>query len=60
MKWYPIYTAPKDGRRILIWKGGRFQSVDITCYHAGELLLPSKEQQDSVTHWMPLPESPEK
>ena len=57
-QWQPIETAPKDGQSILVWRAGRFNSVEKTCFYNGELLLPSKEQQESVTHWMPLPAAP--
>jgi hypothetical protein len=57
-EWQPIETAPKDGTSFLVWRAGRFNSVDKTCWYAGEVLQPSKEHIDSCTHWMPLPESP--
>ena len=67
-EWQPIETAPKDGRSflgcsVLIRTGERtvYECVfrDGHFYWQGDNFDPFSEQDDEVlTHWMPLPEAP--
>lgn len=58
--WRPIETAPKDGRRVLLWhpsweapSGGQWYGSDWRLfYHGGAYAT-------QPTHWMPLPTPPE-
>lgn len=65
--WQPIETAPKD-QRILVWTG-----VEMYCAHWAKNIFTDDEawivaqwgdNRDQAlvrpTHWMPLPEQPEK
>jgi len=62
-EWQPIETAPKDGRRILVYRPGKhkYSTVDIDFWQVNRAPLncwwhsPSDGQP---THWMPLPEPP--
>ena len=59
MEWQTIDTAPKDGTVVLIKKDGSqvvaYCEDDIWyCDIYGWELL----DQDTITHWMPLPEPP--
>lgn len=70
MEWQPIETAPKDGSRILgytpswephivclYWKD--FQQDDPEFEHGG-FVDDFINETFYPTHWMPLPEPPEK
>lgn len=62
MNWLDIDTAPRDGRRILLWDGewasaGAWVGYDsmgwvMDCYDF------SKGEFPEPTHWMPLPPPP--
>lgn len=65
MEWQPIETAPKDGTKILSFEDDEFAVVwwqldrwgkegqwSVTASRGGWYLSP--------THWMPLPNPPEK
>jgi len=61
-EWFPIETAPKDGRRILI--AGHYDCIRWTAIGAwAEGEFHSEPDKFSPlrfpTHWMPLPEPPE-
>ena len=71
-EWQPIETAPKDGRIVIGW---RYYPVAIRwdkekdsnypwdaihldgCYTFDDNAFV--ENDDALTHWMPLPEPPE-
>lgn len=62
MKWYPIKTAPKDGRGFLgfvnrEWVEGFFWNGDEWAYLSDGDITPKGRLQP--THWMPLPEPPD-
>lgn len=67
MQWRPIETAPKDGVSILILRNCcAFQArwrADLEAWDIlfGSLVLCGKrdERKAGITHWMPLPPSPE-
>lgn len=60
MKWRPIKTAPKDGGLIFGYGKGR---VGIAWFSLLEGWMLLSEGEDSpwetLTHWLPIPESPE-
>ena len=64
MEWQPISTAPKDGRRVLVWiadtsfTGCAF--AHLWFYEDGDLGggVDGFTGDWNVTHWMPLPEPP--
>ena len=69
MTWQPIETAPKDGRRILVyggtWEGelgGKEPSVIAMGYAGDTVCVADTCYYDAwivaPTHWMPLPEPP--
>lgn len=71
-RWLPIETAPKDGRSILLfeqhedvpivgyWWTNRGWRADKSVYDTdGDACVIDKICQENVTHWMPLPASPE-
>jgi hypothetical protein len=60
MEWQPIESAPKDGMPFLAYFGnGEQHVVDIA--GDGECRRPMDEAAwELPTHWMPLPEPPEK
>jgi len=57
--WQPIGTAPKDGRRIIVWVPGAPQHVFTAHWIArlGAFWLDG-EYDIQPTHWMPLPKPP--
>ena len=61
--WYPIESAPKDGRRVLLGNSEGKSLED--CYWAGGVfghwqLSGQSYSTYSATHWMPLPPPPAK
>lgn len=67
MKWQPIETAPKDGTLILAtgWKGGKVNTSRnyVLCQYnkscEGFFNFSEWLGYGFLTHWMPLPDSPE-
>lgn len=67
-EWQPIKTAPRDGRKILVFEpkeeifGGNWVDVVFWGYngHARGWLAANDEHLscDHPTHWMPLPDPP--
>ena len=65
MRWRTMDSAPRDGREVDLWAGGRRWPV---ChYHEGEWLHwnsfsvdeePCWQRLYNATHWMPLPTPP--
>lgn len=72
-QWWPIETAPKDGRDLLLWESG--SSVPVVAswrdgrragWHAttehyntdGDACVIDTLWQDGITHWMPIPATP--
>jgi len=63
-EWQPIETAPKDGRRILVYAEtwpeiavAEWRDKGITL--EGWRLHPFNDiDPEPLTHWMPLPEPP--
>jgi hypothetical protein len=69
-QWKPIETAPKDGTEILVvdhhgeiqlvfWAKYWRHSYD-WCIKGGEQEEGSDKTADNPTHWMPLPEPPDR
>jgi hypothetical protein len=69
MKWQPIITVPKDGRKVILWLGGPWSKWVAARWFdhwkvwiEGE--LPDKDDERYgigsriPTHWIPGPESP--
>ncbi len=64
-EWQPIETAPKDGKRIIVYcpklDGPK---ENIVSYQRNGTNFPWRAdegnllQRDQPTHWMPLPEPP--
>lgn len=65
--WRPIATAPKDGRRVLVYQKGfgietmfaGYVPCSITPSMSGFYLADSCGVKLKPTHWMPLPHPPE-
>ncbi|NJB80339.1 DUF551 domain-containing protein [Xanthomonas arboricola] len=73
-EWQPIETAPKDGTRILVWcehedypfpaywfEHPRFSAWLAFKSHLttdGDANVVDYFSQQSISHWMPLPEPP--
>jgi hypothetical protein len=64
MEWQPIKTAPKDGRRVLIFQPGK--KIKLGEWQDMSRLWPNSVvgwkctngNFHAPTHWMPLPEPP--
>ena len=63
--WLPIETAPKDGRRVLLWRHD--DELEIGYWSTSVWVSPGawiiyEARSDTVelhpTHWMPLPTTP--
>lgn len=61
--WQDIETAPKDGRTVMVWRennGGIWWGS----YHKTDgwrvVYGNNKVHAEDITHWMPLPQPPEK
>lgn len=73
-EWQPIKTAPKDGRRALVYRPLASESSDETVAvkrliggknHCWPCTVPKGQKPTNptdgachVTHWMPIPEPP--
>jgi len=62
MEWMPIETAPRDGRRILIFSDG---AMHVAGYKSHRILFEilSDDAGSMIcnpppSHWMPLPSPP--
>jgi len=60
-EWQPIETAPRDDRRILVWRpdekdGHHFAHAGVDYWRLNGWYLSRRYQQP--THWMPLPAPP--
>jgi len=53
--WRPIKTAPKDGRTIIVYEPGLYQTAAWT---DGIWTNAANSWLGDVTHWMPLPKPP--
>ena len=58
MEWQPIETAPKDGTRVLVYDKADDEILVCYWYDKWELVYGGYVPDESVTHWMPLPEAP--
>lgn len=70
MEWQPIETAPRDGRRVLLWLPGRgpewgYWSVptkDLVnrepCWNDGEHALSNPWSWPPPSHWLPVEPPP--
>lgn len=61
MKWQPIETAPKDGSFILVASAHHdmwVAQMSALPNEARPVLEESGKYLDDITHWMPLPPSP--
>jgi hypothetical protein len=61
-QWQPIETAPKDGTWVLVWSYSRV-AVSFFCEKENEWCSDWQDYQEhynneSPTHWMPLPAPP--
>ncbi len=64
--WYPIESAPKDGRQFLVWDihyGVRIGRAHIRADHDDWLSYMDAHKGSSkggirATHWLPLPPPP--
>lgn len=61
-EWQPMETAPKDGRYILTWSKGGGRSIMYRSLYSDGWCEDHDggEEKHFPTHWMPLPEPPEK
>lgn len=62
-EWMPIETAPKDGTRVLLYRGGFAESMAVAWFSCMEFnddcWIPMNGSVfPEPTHWMPLPEPP--
>jgi hypothetical protein len=60
MEWQPIETAPRDGKRVLVWH--RHWYAPSTGQWYGDwwgLVYAVGPFASQPTHWMPLPSPPE-
>lgn len=65
MEWQPISTAPKDGRRVLVWIADKNYTghafAKLWFYSTDGRLGGGAEGFNggwNITHWMPLPPPP--
>lgn len=57
-EWQPIVTAPHDrDTPVLIWDG---VSMWVACWVYDDQWQPEGQPSFAATHWMPLPQPPEK
>ena len=68
-EWQSIETAPRDGKNILValhFKNGKYWGLDIIWWNerwnewesAGYDWRYADDDDERITHWMPLPEPP--
>ena len=74
MTWQPIETAPKDGSRVLIWRGDTYSAEAVAGYWDDDKYARNPRpywtghdhywrgkrwcREHAPTHWMTLPEPP--
>lgn len=58
--WQPIETAPRDGTRVLLFRGEWMESMGIGYWSNDwmEFTMVGGECFPGPTHWMPLPPPP--
>lgn len=68
MKWQPIETAPKDGKKMFVvigfnvcngFTGGKPYTTDPWCVWVDDDGFAGWPHNFGPTHWMPLPKPPE-
>ena len=64
-EWQPIETAPRDGRRVLVWISDKSHTgpafAKLWFYSTDGRLGGGAEGYNgdwNITHWMPLPAAP--
>lgn len=59
-EWQPIETAPKDGRKLLMWHPGMALGALVLFWMDGYWREPANSLglKTTPTHWMPLPDPP--
>ena len=62
MTWQPIETAPRDGTKVLLWCDKDHTVAVGWTVDDGEFAYWDSNSVDgwSYTHWMPLPDPPQK
>ena len=60
MKWQPMDTAPKNGKDILIFNDGLIRIGFYDAARDGVWSVWQGRAQASPTHWMPLPDAPQR
>lgn len=64
VQWQPIETAPRDGRRVLVWIDEKHQKgcafAKLWWYESGRLGGGAEGYNGdwNITRWMPLPAAP--
>ena len=56
-KWLPIESAPKDEAILGLFDSGNCTTLKIES--DGEVIMPDEYLRDILTHWQPLPDSPQ-
>lgn len=60
--WQPIDTAPKDGRKLLMWNPKLEEDALVLFWMGGHWREPANLMwfRTDPTHWMPIPAPPER